>query len=1290
MGKGLRRIISLIIPVILSIGFIPPAALAEDAELTPFKNHTLPCVVAAADFDKGGEGISYGALRGVLQSDYEYRSDVQFNYYTNSAGVVMGFNEGEWMKYTINVKKTSEFKLSALYASQMSANLEISVDSQTIKATLPSTNDWETIQSYEIGTMLMSAGKHILTVKMATGAATFRGIEFSADSAEEIKTDYARKTGPYRNIFIPSAVQAEDFDMTGNQQSENKKSVYRQYEGYEIVSDTNGGYVLKLSKDDEVCYTFTAEKSGAYDILPSGSGSGQLFFDDFGGSLPFKCSGANAATVWIDKGTHKMRVKSVGALELDFIRFSSSDKEYITLNSLNDAQGSAAEKSEKIYKTFYVSPGGSDLSDGTREKPFLTIDRAKEAVRQISGDMDGDIVVILMSGTYKIDKKLEFGAEDGGKNGYNVIYRGENVLDMPVINGGEQISGWERVDDYIWKASAPLDDMRTLYINGYPAQRARSRYIYYGIDYCYKEGSSYEDGVKVSIKNFPRGLTNTEDMELVWDLNWTCQRTPVEKIEYFDTYVDIYLDQPWFRYARTKGWDGTNPAVEKSFYLENARELLNEPGEFYFDKKEKTVYYYPYKEEDLTSAEVFAGKSEMMVSVSGSSVDEKVQNLVFDNIDFRYGTWNGINTSGIISVQADKMQKGENDPVQYGGTMVPAQFKIEYADNITVQNCSFKDLGSAAVSMPNAVTNSKVIGNKFCDIGGTAVIIGHWDHLNTMPEGMERCVNIEAANNVIRRAAWELRGSCGISAYYVNSVNIHNNDIKDMPYTGITLGWGWGEDVVDAANNTIEANRIENVTDPTEDGAHIYTLGPLRNTVIKRNYCIKSGDYRGGIYLDEATSYVQVLENVVEKSPLWLFARPDARLKEIYAADNFSDTENLSQDTNNVTVVNTIVFSRSNIPEKALEIENSSGVEKEYKRLLSGTDYPEWRRSLITNIPNGFFSQIYDGQYEAENYMAGGEGVGFHKLSGDVVTYANGQKNMNNYVIGDTKAGEWLKYSFSCKASDTYAVEVKAANNFGPDEPEPMLNIYIDDQIVASNVKIPNNGSWSRHDWMTMCTANIAEGEHTAKFEFVNNGFSFDAWRLAGGNVQMDVIENDEDFDEYKIFTEDELKAVSFSDISNHWAEDYIKELAADGVINGIGNNLFAPDNELTLYQAVWLAMRCCGAGAEAKSSEWKEKAFEMKLLNSPDEADSSLTRQRAAQIFISAYSYVKGAYSIVWDTSVFSDFSDIDSEYANYALAASNLKIMSGDESGRFLPHKTLTRAEAAAIVKRLSDCLE
>ena len=118
--------------------------------------------------------------------------------------------------------------------------------------------------------------------------------------------------------------------------------------------------------------------------------------------------------------------------------------------------------------------------------------------------------------------------------------------------------------------------------------------------------------------------------------------------------------------------------------------------------------------------------------------------------------------------------------------------------------------------------------------------------------------------------------------------------------------------------------------------------------------------------------------------------------------------------------------------------------------------------------------------------------------------------------------------------------------------------------------------------------------------------------------------------------------------------------------------------------------MRCCGAGAEAKSSEWKEKAFEMKLLNSPDEADSSLTRQRAAQIFISAYSYVKGAYSIVWDTSVFSDFSDIDSEYANYALAASNLKIMSGDESGRFLPHKTLTRAEAAAIVKRLSDCLE
>ena len=63
----------------------------------------------------------------------------------------------------------------------------------------------------------------------------------------------------------------------------------------------------------------------------------------------------------------------------------------------------------------------------------------------------------------------------------------------------------------------------------------------------------------------------------------------------------------------------------------------------------------------------------------------------------------------------------------------------------------------------------KIIGNVIKDCSGTAIIAGHWEHRNVMPEGMERCVNIEIANNVIRRASGEFRGGCGISLYYVNS-----------------------------------------------------------------------------------------------------------------------------------------------------------------------------------------------------------------------------------------------------------------------------------------------------------------------------------------------------------------------------------------------------------------------------------------------------------------------------------------------------------------------------------------
>lgn len=76
-----------------------------------------------------------------------------------------------------------------------------------------------------------------------------------------------------------------------------------------------------------------------------------------------------------------------------------------------------------IQAVFYVSPDGNDQDPGTIERPFRTIERARDAVREINGDMRGDIVVYLRDGVYQIDRTIEFTEQDSGTNGFRVIYQ---------------------------------------------------------------------------------------------------------------------------------------------------------------------------------------------------------------------------------------------------------------------------------------------------------------------------------------------------------------------------------------------------------------------------------------------------------------------------------------------------------------------------------------------------------------------------------------------------------------------------------------------------------------------------------------------------------------------------------------------------------------------------------------------------------------------------------------------------------------------------------------------------
>ena len=145
----------------------------------------------------------------------------------------------------------------------------------------------------------------------------------------------------------------------------------------------------------------------------------------------------NVETVYLKEGEHTLRMEAKGEISIDYLKLTASSMDgidpYVELTE-EKAQEllEKANSPHKIYKNIYMSPAGSDNGDGSEDAPFATLSRAKEEVAKINDDMDGDIVINVMPGTYKISETEIFTEEHGGKNGFDVIIRGSNVFEKPV------------------------------------------------------------------------------------------------------------------------------------------------------------------------------------------------------------------------------------------------------------------------------------------------------------------------------------------------------------------------------------------------------------------------------------------------------------------------------------------------------------------------------------------------------------------------------------------------------------------------------------------------------------------------------------------------------------------------------------------------------------------------------------------------------------------------------------------------------------------------------------------
>lgn len=518
-----------------------------------------------------------------------------------------------------------------------------------------------------------------------------------------------------------------------------------------------------------------------------------------------------------------------------------------------------------VQTAFYVAPapmGGSDINLGTRSEPFLTLERARKAVRNINKDMTGNVIVYLRGGTYELERPLVFQAHDSGQNGYSVIYMAYPG-ETPVVTGGQRISGWTPAGNGVYKANTYGLQFRQLYVNGQPRIRARTP----------NEGTfsrlhhwDESDRTIVVTDSEVLSLSDVHDVEMVIHKEWTQNNLRLASFHLSGSEAHVMPLEP----DRTKAFSSHDYLRKngQSYYLENAFEFLDAEGEWYLRAASNEVFYKPRAEEDASTIFVVAPKLLQLIRLQGSP-DAPVKNIHFHGIIIEYSTWLEPSEEGFATGQADNIFKGSERNYQ-----IPGAIHVQNAENIRFEGNVFRNLGATAVVLWSGVRDSAFVGNTFENISASGISIG-MDLEKQPTDPSQVCRDNLIKNNFITKVGRDYHSSVGIFAGYTEGLVIENNELADMPYTGISVGWGWTFEKTPLKNNLIKRNRIQNVMSLLADGAGIYTLSKQPGTTIVENYIFNivrspwAGDFPiSGIYLDEGSSLITLNNNLLENVPV--------------------------------------------------------------------------------------------------------------------------------------------------------------------------------------------------------------------------------------------------------------------------------------------------------------------------------------------------------------------------------------------------------------------------------------
>ena len=506
---------------------------------------------------------------------------------------------------------------------------------------------------------------------------------------------------------------------------------------------------------------------------------------------------------------------------------------------------------------YYVSPNGNDNGTGTISKPFATIEKARDTIRdKIIGGMDADITVFIRGGDYYLEAPLLFNQSDSGKNGYKVTYK--NYQDeKPRIIAGKKITGWSKYQGNIFESYIGSGwSFNTLYENDLLAVQARSpnrtNVSFEGYAHVSKMSPTEIASKFIFAENaFPRIYDKRNLQTYLWPggrqghENWFGNMLNVRDMDYRTGTISL-----------SRNVVNNMPIGAGSrFFLQGAFELLDSPGEFYLDKDRGKLYYYPMNP-DIDKQDIIAPRFTNVMRLVGVSTNNLIENIRFEGLTFGF---------------CDSL----SEVVDNDTGAVSAVF----SKNIEIYNCAVKNVGSNAIDFRRASFNNVIYGNQVMNVGRSGIYI----------RGMESYTqdiskNNVISNNYIYRVGKIIGHGSGIDLMYTNNNTVSYNRIKDGPRFGITLfgtmpsnqiGKMLGSEQVTESNfhlfdnnhdNVIEYNDISEVMNDSQDGGSIYSWGIGGGTILNNNYLHDYDipiSYAYGLYMDDCSPKFTITNNII-------------------------------------------------------------------------------------------------------------------------------------------------------------------------------------------------------------------------------------------------------------------------------------------------------------------------------------------------------------------------------------------------------------------------------------------